>query len=72
MRKSRFTEQEIIGAVKQIEAGDPIKEFSRKYTSICSRNSFYRRHLGRYERLYESNGLACSTFAAVHLDARDR
>jgi putative transposase len=31
MRKSRFTEQEIIGAVKQIEVGIPDKELSRKY-----------------------------------------
>ncbi len=31
MRKSRFTEQEIIGAVKQIEAGILVKELSRKY-----------------------------------------
>ena len=31
MRKSRLTEQEIIGAVKQIEAGIPGKELSREY-----------------------------------------
>lgn len=31
MRKWRFTEQEIVGAVKQIEAGVPVKELARKY-----------------------------------------
>jgi len=31
MRKSRLTEAEIVGAVKQIEAGVPVKELARKY-----------------------------------------
>jgi len=31
MKKSRFTEAEIVGAVKQIEAGVPVKELARKY-----------------------------------------
>lgn len=40
MRKSRFTEQEIVGAVKQIEAGVPAKDWTRKcgasLKSLCS------------------------------------
>ena len=31
MRKSRFTETEIVYAVKQIEAGVPVREVARKY-----------------------------------------
>ena len=31
MRKSKFTEQQIVYAVKQAEAGVPVAELSRKY-----------------------------------------
>ncbi len=31
MRKSRFTDQQIVYAVKQAEAGIPVAELSRKY-----------------------------------------
>ena len=31
MKKSRFTETEIIYAVKQAEAGVPVRELARKY-----------------------------------------
>jgi putative transposase len=31
MRKSKFTEQQIVYAVKQAEAGVPVSELSRKY-----------------------------------------
>lgn len=47
MRKSRFTEQEIIGAVKQIEAGVPVKELSRKYdTSEKTLYTWRRKYAG--------------------------
>jgi putative transposase len=39
-RKSKFTEQEIIYALKQVEAGVPLKEPCRKYG--VSEQTFYR------------------------------
>lgn len=39
-RKSRFTEKEIVFAIKQAEAGVPIKELCRKYG--VAEGTFYR------------------------------
>lgn len=39
-RKSKFTEQEIVYALKQVEAGVPLKELCRKYG--VSEQTFYR------------------------------
>ncbi len=39
-RKSRFTEKEIVFAIKQAEAGVPIKELCRKYG--VPEGTFYR------------------------------
>jgi putative transposase len=39
-RKSKFTEQEIVYAIKQAEAGVPLKELCRKYG--VSEQTFYR------------------------------
>ena len=40
MKKSRFTEQQIVYAIKQVEAGVPITELCRKYG--ISQQTFYR------------------------------
>ena len=40
MKKSRFTEQQIVYAIKQVEAGVPISELCRKYG--ISQQTFYR------------------------------
>jgi putative transposase len=39
-RKSKFTEQEIVYALKQVEAGVPLRELCRKYG--VSEQTFYR------------------------------
>ena len=39
-RKSKFTEQEIVYALKQVEAGVPLAELCRKYG--VSEQTFYR------------------------------
>ncbi len=40
MKKSRFTEQQIVYAIKQVEAGVPVTELCRKYG--VSQQTFYR------------------------------
>ena len=40
MRKSRFSETEIVYAVKQVEMGIPVKEIARKY-GVCE-NTVYQ------------------------------
>jgi len=40
MRKSKFTEQQIANAVKQVELGVPVQVVCRKLG--VSRNTFYR------------------------------
>jgi putative transposase len=40
LKKSRFTEQQIVYAIKQVEAGVPISELCRKYG--ISQQTFYR------------------------------
>jgi len=39
-RRSKFTEQEVVYALKQVEAGVPLKELCRKYG--VSEQTFYR------------------------------
>lgn len=40
MKKSKFTEEQIVYAIKQVEAGVPIAELCRKYG--ISQQTFYR------------------------------
>jgi len=40
MRKSKFTEQQIIGAIRQVEAGVPVKDICRELG--IARPTFYR------------------------------
>ena len=40
MKKSKFTEEQIVYAIKQVEAGVPITELCRKYG--ISQQTFYR------------------------------
>jgi putative transposase len=57
MRQSRFTETEIIYAVKQVELGIPVQEIARKYG--VSNKTVYRgagHCLGRRLRASASGG----------------
>ena len=57
MKKSKFTEEQIVYAIKQVEAGVPIAELCRKYG--ISQQTFYR-----WRNKY--GGLAVSSKHVVH------
>ncbi len=76
MRKSRFTEQEIVGAVKQIEAGVPVKELARKY-GVAEKTMYTWRkkyaglapsELARLKQLEDENRKLKSLVADLSLD----
>ena len=75
-RKSKFTEQEIVYAIKQVEAGVPLKELCRKYG--VSEQTFYRwrskygglasSELQRLKQLEHENGQLKKLVADLSLD----
>ncbi len=76
MKKSRFTEQQIVYAIKQVEAGVPITELCRKYG--ISQQTFYRwrrkygglapRELQRLKELERENTQLKKLVADLSLD----
>ena len=76
MRKSRFSETEIVYAVKQIEMGVPIKEVARKY-GVCENTVYQWRkkydglspsELKRLKELEWENGQLKKLVAELSLD----
>ena len=78
MRKSKFTEQQIIGALKQAEKGVPAKEICREL--VIARATFYRwqgkyggmeaSDLKRLKELEAENRKLKQMYAAAHLHNR--
>lgn len=76
MRKSKYTEEQIIGFLRQVEAGMPVKELCRKHG--FSDASFYkwRAKFGgmdvsearRLKELESENGKLKRLLAEAHLD----
>ncbi len=76
MKKSRFTEQQIVYVIKQVEAGVPITELCRKYG--ISQQTFYRwrrkygglapRELQRLKELERENTQLKKLVADLSLD----
>ena len=76
MRKSKYTEEQIIGFLRQVEAGMPVKELGRKHG--FSDASFYRwrakyggmnvSEARRLKELEGENGKLKKLLAEAHLD----
>ena len=76
MRKSKYTEEQIIGFLRQVEAGMPVKELGRKHG--FSDASFYKwrakyggMNVSKARRLKElegENGKLKKLLAEAHLD----
>jgi len=76
MRQSRFTQTEIVYAVKQVEMGVPIKEVARKY-GVCENTVYQWRkkydglspsELKRLKELERENGQLKKLVAELSLD----
>jgi len=76
IRQSRFSQSEIVYAVKQVELGVPTKEAPRKY-GVCENTVYQRRkkydglnpsELKRFEDLERKNGQLMKLMAKVSLD----
>jgi putative transposase len=76
MRQSRFTETEIIYAVKQVELGIPVQEIARKYGASDKTVYLWRRkyngvspsELKRLKELERENGQLKKLVADLRLD----
>jgi putative transposase len=76
MRQSRFTETEIIYAVKQVELGIPVQEIARKYGVSDKTVYLWRRkyngvspsELKRLKELERENGQLKKLVAELSLD----
>ena len=76
MRKSKYTEEQIIGFLRQVEAGMPVKELCRKHG--FSDASFYKwrakyggmdvSEARRLKELESENGKLKKLLAEAHLD----
>ena len=76
MRKSKYTEEQIIGFLRQVEAGMAVKELGRKYG--FSDASFYKwrakyggmnvSEAKRLKELESENGKLKKLLAEAHLD----
>ncbi len=76
MRKSNYTEEQIIGFLRQVEAGMPVKELCRKHG--FSDASFYKwrakyggmnvSEAKRLKELESENGKLKKLLAEAHLD----
>ncbi len=76
MRQSRFSQTEIVYAVKQVEMGVPIKEVARKY-GVCENTVYQWRkkydglspsELKRLKELERENGQLKKLVAELSLD----
>ena len=76
MKKKRFTEQQILGFLKEAEAGMPVKEVCRKHGFSDAafygwRSKFGGLHVSEAKRLREleaENGKLKKLLAEAHLD----
>ena len=76
MRKSQYTEEQIIGFLRQVEAGMPVKDLCRKHG--FSNASFYKwrakyggmdvSEARRLKELESENGKLKKLLAEAHLD----
>ena len=76
MRKSKYTEEQIIGFLRQVEAGMPVKDLCRKHG--FSNASFYKwrakyggmdvSEARRLKELESENGKLKKLLAEAHLD----
>lgn len=76
MRKSKYTEEQIIGFLRQVEAGMPVKDLCRKHG--FSDASFYKwrakyggmnvNEAKRLKELESENGKLKKLLAEAHLD----
>ena len=76
MRKSKYTEEQIIGFLRQVKAGMPVKELGRKHGFIDASFYKWRAKYGgmnvsearRLKELEGENGKLKKLLAEAHLD----